>query len=129
MKSIFLNVIDRGGYDLSGLLKRIDSFHIEGKLTDAERDELYARARGGARTEDGVNLWKKMMEMDERLRKLETGTEGSTGEETPSEYIPGKWYYGGDRVTYSGKTYTCTAPEGSVCTWSPDEYPAYWQEE
>ena len=24
MKSIFMNVIDRGGYDLSGLLKRID---------------------------------------------------------------------------------------------------------
>ena len=62
MKSIFMNVIDRGGYDLSVLLKRIDSYHIEGKLTDAERDELYARARGGARAEDGVNLWNKVME-------------------------------------------------------------------
>ena len=45
MKQIFENIIKRGGYDLTRLLKKIDSYHIEGKLTDAERDELYAQAR------------------------------------------------------------------------------------
>lgn len=48
MKTIFENVIERGGYDLTGLLNRIDSYHVMGKLTDAERDELYAKARAGA---------------------------------------------------------------------------------
>ena len=49
MKTIFENVIERGGYDLTGLLNRIDSYHVMGKLTDEERDELYAKARAGAR--------------------------------------------------------------------------------
>lgn len=125
MKSIFMNVIDRGGYDLNGLLKRIDSYHIEGKLTDAERDELYARARVGARAEDGVNLWNKVMELESRVRALEGG---DTPTQAAEEYKPGKWYYAGNRVTFQGKVYTCIAPEGTVCVWSPADYPAYWQE-
>lgn len=125
MKSIFMNVIDRGGYDLSGLLKRIDSYHIEGKLTDADRDELYTRARGGARAEDGVNLWNKVMELENRVRTLEGG---DTPAQEAEEYVPGKWYYAGNRVTFQGKVYTCIAPEGTVCVWSPADYPAYWQE-
>ena len=45
MKEIFKNVIARGNYELTALLKKIDAYHIEGKLTDAERDELYTLAR------------------------------------------------------------------------------------
>ena len=48
MKAIFENVIRRGGYDLTGLLKNIDRYHVEGKLTDAEREELYSEARSEA---------------------------------------------------------------------------------
>lgn len=40
MVVIFKDVISRGGYNLSGILKKIDTYHIEGKLNDAERDEL-----------------------------------------------------------------------------------------
>lgn len=36
----FKRVICRGGYNLEGVLEKIDTYHIEGKLTDAERDEL-----------------------------------------------------------------------------------------
>ena len=45
MKSIFENVIKKGGYDLTALLAKIDTYHIEGKLTDSERDELYRKIR------------------------------------------------------------------------------------
>ena len=45
MKNVFKTVIEKGGYDLTILLKKIDSYHIEGKLTDEERDELYSFAR------------------------------------------------------------------------------------
>ena len=56
MKTIFENVIERGGYDLTGLLNRIDSYHVMGKLTDAERDELYAKARATFARRDGYTM-------------------------------------------------------------------------
>ena len=36
MKQIFINVINRGGYDLYALLAKVDTYHIEGKLTDGD---------------------------------------------------------------------------------------------
>lgn len=123
MKSIFESVINRGGYDLSGLLKNIDRYHIEGKLTDDEKDELYRKARGEAAP--SVDVMAKLAELDGRLRKLEQG-EAPEQDEYP-EYVVGKWYYSGDKISFNGKNYVCTAPEGVVCTWNPDEYPAYWK--
>lgn len=131
MKSIFADVINRGAYDLSGLLKNIDKYHIEGKLTDADRDELYAKARGGAKPENSVDVLAKLQELEFRVSKLEQAGSGNDTPDAgvPAEYVPGRWYHKGDRVTFGGKVYTCTAPEGVVCTWSPSEYPAYWQAE
>ena len=40
MESIFKDVILRGGYNLSAILKKIDVYHVEEKLTDEERDRL-----------------------------------------------------------------------------------------
>lgn len=48
MVNIFKSVIARGGYNLSALLKKIDVYHIEGKLTDSERDEIRAYAINNA---------------------------------------------------------------------------------
>lgn len=122
MKSIFEAVINRGGYDLSDLLQKIDSYHIEGKLTDAEKDELYRKARGEAVA--NVDVMAKLMELEERVRKLESG-EAPEQDEYP-EYVVGKWYYKGDKISYGGTNYVCIAPDGVVCTWNPDEYPGYW---
>lgn len=133
MKSIFTDVINRGGFDLGGLLNRIDAYHIEGKLTDADRDELYAKARGSAKPENSVDVMAKLIELESRIAELEkqyvSGESGGSEPSAPAEYVPGRWYYNGDRVTFDGKVYTCTAPEGVVCTWSPYEYPAYWEAE
>ena len=142
MKSIFESVIRRGGYDLIGLLNRIDSYHVDGKLTDDERTELYELARGGARAEDSVDLFAKVNELSQALaeavkriealeKQLDGGAENpdAPAETLPGEYAPGRWYYRGDRVTFGGRVYVCTAPDGQVCTWSPEEYPAYWEEE
>lgn len=123
MKAIFESVINRGSYDLSGLLKKIDSYHIEGKLTDAEKDELYRKARGEATP--NVDVMAKLMELEDRVRKLEQGEPETPVEDYP-EYVAGKWYRSGDKISYGGKSYVCAAPEGAVCTWNPDEYPAYW---
>ena len=67
MKAIFESVIKRGGYDLSGLLKKIDSYHIEGKLTDAEKDELYEKARGKANPGDSIDIMAKLQELEEPI--------------------------------------------------------------
>ena len=132
MKKLFENVIARGGYDLSVMLKKIDSYHVEGKLTDAEKDELYALARAGADMQASVDVLAKLEELEKRVRVLEEGGGSSGGGETGdtvAAYVPGKWYYAGDRVTFEGKRYVCSAPKGVVCVWSPGEYPAYWEAE
>ena len=143
MKSIFESAIRRGGYDLTGMLQRIDSYHVDGKIDDDERMELYELARNGAKPENSVNLMAKVSELSQalaeavkRIDKLEKQLSGEDleapsdpGEAAPAEYVPGKWYYAGDRVSFGGDVFRCTAPKGQVCTWSPSEYPAYWAAE
>lgn len=128
MKSVFASVIARGGYDLSAMLAKIDTYHIAGRLTDTERDELYAMARGGADALAEMDVRAKLAELEQRVTALESGgaSSGETAEEYP-KYVPGKWYYRGAKTTHAGKRYICCAPDGVVCTWSPDEYPAYWE--
>ena len=126
MKTIFENVIARGDYDLAGLLKKIDGYHIAGRLSDDERDELYEKARTGANPAESVDVLAKIAELERRVKALEEGQNSGTGSNDVPEYKVGKWYYKDDKVMYDGKKYTCTAPDGVVCVWSPAEYPAYW---
>lgn len=63
MKTIFENVINRGAFDLGGLLKKIDTFNIEGKLTDEDRDELYIKARKAANVANSVDVIAKLTEL------------------------------------------------------------------
>ena len=57
MKTIFQAALRSGNVKLADMLRRIDSYHIQGKLTDAERDELYAEARAGATPEQSTDLF------------------------------------------------------------------------
>lgn len=127
MKKLFENVIARGGYDLGVMLKRIDSYHVEGKLTDAEKNELYEKARAGADAQASVDVLKKLEELEARVRALEEGGGSGSSADEPEAYVPGKWYYAGDRVTWESKWYVCSAPQGVVCVWSPGMFPAYWE--
>lgn len=131
MKAIFQAAIRSGNVKLADMLRRIDTYHIEGKLTDAERDELYAEARGGATPESNADLFAKVQELDARVKALESQQTGAEQEpeETVEEYVAGKWYYNGMKCLFDGKVHICTAPKGVVCTWSPAEYPAYWEVE
>lgn len=58
--------------------------------------------------------------LEERVRSLEKTV-------SPGEYTAGVWYYRGDRVSFEGAVYTCIAPDGVVCVWSPGEYAQYWE--
>ena len=130
MRTVFEKVIDKGGFDLSSMLYKIDSYHIDGRLTDADREALCKKARAKANAKDSVDVLAKLADLEERVRRLENGeTEGGESTtETAPDYVAGKWYYAGDKISFSGGNYTCIAPEGVACVWSPAEYPAYWEQ-
>ncbi|MBS5399428.1 MAG: hypothetical protein KHY08_10030 [Lachnospiraceae bacterium] len=128
MYEIIKNVIQSGRYELTDILTKIDTLWVQSSLTDNERTELMNLARSGADPAQGVDVLAKLSDLDKRVAKLERAgaTDPEPGEEYP-EYVAGKWYYKDDKITCNGNKYICTAPEGVVCVWSPDEYPAYWQ--
>ena len=135
MKSIFEKVIARGGYDLDGILKRIDEYHVEGKLSDDERAHLIAAARGDAapvlNTDAEVQqLWQAVRVLTERVAALEGNVaEGGGAADDVAEYVQPTGahdaYYAGDVVQYKGALYVCTAP--GACVWSPESMPDYWE--
>lgn len=95
------------------------------KMYIQKKDELVKLAREKADISQEVDILAKLEDHEQRLRKLEEG--GSEPSDEYPEYIVGHWYYKDDKITFNGKKYICIAPEGQVCTWSPDDYPAYWQ--
>lgn len=136
MKNIFLSVIRRGNFDLNGILKRIDEYHVDGKLTDEDRAEVIAEARCYATP--GVNptneiqmLWAAVKKLTARVDALEGGSPDGGSDTTAKDFVQPTGahdaYIAGDMVSYNGKTYTCIAPEGVACVWSPDAMPGYWQ--
>lgn len=128
MKDVFVTAMNES-FDLTAMLARIDYHHVRGNLTDAEREELAAIAREKANPFGGLDVAEKLRELDKRITSLEKGNteSGGTDDTDIADYVPGKWYYAGDRAKENGKAYECIAPEGVVCTWSPSEYPAYWE--
>lgn len=131
MQKIIENVIDSKNYELSDMLKKIDTLWLQGSITDEVRTRLSEKARANANVQNSLNLILKVEELDRRVKALEeanidTETEEPTDEY--EEYVSGKWYYTGNRISFEGKNYECTAPEGTPCVWNPVEYPAYWEE-
>lgn len=136
MYEIIKRVIASGKYDLAAMLTKIDTIWIQGDLTDEQRGELIESARTGAQPQQSVDVIQKLNDLEKRIRALEEKDTIVVDPDQPddpnvdvgniAEYEPGKWYYAGDTVKHKGKVYTCTAPEGQACVWSPEDYPAYW---
>lgn len=132
MQKIIENVIDSKNYELSDMLKKIDTLWLQGSITDEVRTRLSDKARVNANIQNSLNLILKIEELDRRVKALEE-TKQSTDLEEPTEesypeYMAGVWYYAGNRVSFEGRNYECTAPEETPCVWSPTEYPTYWVE-
>lgn len=133
MYEIFVSVINKGGYKLGDMIERIKTYAAEGKLTIEEMEKLEALAREKANVQDGTDMLGMLLEHETRIRALEAkvGVDAPETDEDGAEIVPeyqvGKTYYRGDKVTFNGNVYTCIAPEGAVCVWSPVEYPVYWE--
>lgn len=126
MYEIIKNVITSGRYELSDMLKKIDIIWLQGELEDNKRIELIDLAKENVNFENSIAVVEKLKELDTRVTALEK-KETFVNDEY-SEYKKGKWYYKGDEVTFNGLRYVCIVPDTRVCTWSPEEYPEYWEE-
>lgn len=130
MKKIFADVISRGNYDLTALMGKIDRYHIEGKLTDAERDELYALARQDAKPQ--YDCAGEIEKLWAAVRALQAGNSGGGDDTAPTdewpEYVQPTGahdaYQTGDGVTFNGQHYRCTMDN---CVWSPAVLPSAWE--
>lgn len=125
MYDVIKDVINTRRYVLADMLHKIDTIWAQGDLDDEQRTELIALAHGNADMTQEVNVLTKIEELEQRVRALETGST-EPGEAYP-DYVVGKWYYSGDKITFEGGKYKCIAPDGVVCVWSPKEYPVYWE--
>lgn len=127
MKSIFERVIGQGSFDLTAMLARIDEYHIAGRLTDGERDELSAHARAAADASAGMDVPGEIQRLWAAIRALQAPSEDASVPAFRQPTGAHDAYYAGDRVRFGGMVYACIAPEGVACVWSPDVMPACWQ--
>lgn len=125
MYDVIKDVINTRRYVLADMLHKIDTLWAQGDIDDDQRTELIALAQGNADMTQEVSVLAKLEELEKRVKALESGSTGP-GEAYPA-YVVGKWYYSGDKITFEGGKYKCIAPDGAVCTWSPTEFPTYWE--
>lgn len=128
MKEIFEQVIQGKNYDLKSLLNCIDQYHIEGKLTGDERQELTLQAQEGAAPE--YDYAAEINALWAAVRALQQSISPSEDTEEWPEYVQptgaGTAYQVGDKVTYNGTRYICRLPH---CVWNPEVYPIGWQKQ
>lgn len=134
MKSIFESAIAHGGFDLAAMLGKIDAYHIEGKLTDIDRDELYEKARGGMQpqydvTKEIENLWAAIKVLQNKhIDDVEPPEAVQPEEDVYPEYKQPTGahdaYQVGAKITEGGKKYICKMPN---TVYPPSIYPAAWE--
>lgn len=127
MFNIVKAVIDSKDFELRDILNKINVLWVQGNLNDEQKAELIGKAQGNADYKNSVDILKKLEELEKRVSALESNNEEIEQPEDYAEFVEGKWYYNGDIVTFENVVYICIAPDGQVCTWSPSEYPDYWQ--
>lgn len=147
MYGIIKDVIHNGRYELSDMLKKIDTIWLQGDLTDEQKTELVSLAQEKANPENSYAPLQKQIDalyeltktlqsdvktLSDKVTKLEGGQiEPEPDVEYPEYKQPTgshDAYYKGDKVTFKGKKYICIAPDDYAVVWNPEEYPAYWEE-
>lgn len=128
MYDIAKNAIQSGNYKLTEMLDKLTTLWMEGQIDKEQRDELTQMAKQSPDARAELDVLAKLEDLDRRVAALEAEESGGGEAEEYPEYVAGKWYYNGDKASHNGKRYTCIAPTGVVCVWSPDEYAPYWEE-
>ena len=144
MYDIIKNVITSGSYELTDILKKIDTIWLQGTLTEEQRTELIDLARTGADPENSyaplqkqidtlyanmTEMGKTILNLTDKVSKLDGGSVTlPEADEDPAWVQPTgahDAYNTGDKMTYTdGKRYVC---QMDGCVWGPDAYPAGWK--
>ena len=143
MYEIAKTVINSGKFELSAMLKKIDTLWIQGDLTDNQRTELVALAREKAIPENSYSVQKQLASIFVNLAEMEVQIKSNTdaitilqggsvdepAEEEYPEYVQPTGahdaYNTGAKITWNGKLYIC---QMDGCVWNPDNYPIGWKE-
>ncbi len=121
IKGIFEQTILRGGFDLAEMLERIDLYNVEAKISDEERESLYALARQHARPQYNYDAEIEAIWAANRELQQEPGDEWPQFVQPTGAHDA---YSVGDRVTFNGVRYVCKMAN---CVWSPAVYPDAWE--
>ena len=140
MRSTFERIIRNGTYNLEQMLRRINYYHAEGRLTDEDREALISLARGEAPNAlelDGkaeiLALWRQIHTLQVRVTALEDGivepgeTPADDSESFPEFVQPTgahDAYQQGQGITWNGQRYRSLIDAN---VWSPDVYPQGWE--
>ena len=142
MYEIVKNVIESGQYELTDMLKKIDTIWLQGTLDDDQRTELIELARSRADPKQSYDIQKQLesifsnlsemgqtiLELTDRVTKLEGGSVTPPVVDEYPQFVQPTGahdaYKTGDKVTYNGKKYICQMDN---CVWTPDAYPAGWK--
>lgn len=141
MFEIVKNVILGKNYKLEDMLNKLNILWAEGSISDDERLSLISLSRENALAENSYkplqeqlnNLYKAFDNFKEEVNDRLNTLEGKEDIEEPTEEYPPfvkpegahDCYNEGNKMTFNGKKYICLI---DGCVWSPDEYPAGWQE-
>ena len=140
MRSTFERIIRNGTYNLEQMLRRLNYYHAEGRLTDEDREALISLARGEAPNAlelDGkaeiLALWREIHTLQARVTALEDGivepgeTPADDSESFPEFVQPTgahDAYQQGQGITWNGQRYRSLIDAN---VWSPDVYPQGWE--
>lgn len=132
MKEVIQLVIDGGEYDLADMLAKIEREWVLGHLAEGDRDALIESARANAKPEGSMGpVAERVTAVETALRELTARMDKLEGAEPPLEQYPdfvlGKSYYKGDKISYGGQRFECIYTDGLPCVWSPADYPDGWK--
>lgn len=152
MYDIVKTVIESGRYELSDILKKIDTIWIQGDISEEEKEELISLAQAKAKPENSyAPLQEQINTAFEQIKEIsatvKSNAEGvsaikeaveklggavTTPEPEPEEEYPEyiqptgahDAYNIGDKITFEDNRYECLI---NGCVWNPVEYPQGWK--
>ena len=144
MKTIILDIINNGEFELKDILIKIDEMYLESKITKEDKGELVelAREKANHHKSYGATLEERVEALEKKVKALaeanKTDEPSIPNEEEPSEeevveeYPPFKQplgghdsYMKGDKCSENGKKFISLIDGNN---WSPSVYPQGWEE-
>lgn len=133
-----LKIIEKGNFELSDMLRKIEKLWIQGQITDYEKERLEEQARDKADPqrsmiplqEQVMELSRMVMDLTKRIQVLERAVKPE--EVSDEEWVPYQrpnsplgFYQKGSKILFRNKKYIGQMDD---IVWNPLDYPKAWKE-